>query len=154
MKPSPIRIYVWNENRYPLFSYTWRFQRRSIPSCNIGPQVFKALKTTQYIWINPLPASDAVRKQKTILEDLSVQYCHNLKNITPLKTQNLIIYIFQSLKFCFLIEKIALITLKPNFTTKYFGLLWIKRNVYICSVLCRVPLIWPYVRLVMIRKKL
>jgi len=36
---------------------------------------------------NPIPPSDAVWKQKkNILEDLSVQYFHSLKNITPLET--------------------------------------------------------------------
>jgi len=42
--------------------------------------------------VNPLPPSDAVRKQKkNILEDFSVWYRHNLKNIIPLETWNLII---------------------------------------------------------------
>jgi len=36
--------------------------------------------------------SDAVRKQNTLLKIiLSVQYSHNLKNITPLENSNLII---------------------------------------------------------------
>jgi len=42
--------------------------------------------------INPLPPSDAVRQQKKIfLRIFSVQYCLNLKNITPLETLNFII---------------------------------------------------------------
>ena len=37
--------------------------------------------------INPLPPSDAVRKQKKIVKRIfSVNYYHNLKNITPLET--------------------------------------------------------------------
>jgi len=37
--------------------------------------------------VNPLPPSDAVRKQKNLLLRIfSVQYYHNLKNTTPLKT--------------------------------------------------------------------
>ena len=45
------------------------------------------------IYLNPPPPSDAVRKQgKNIFQRIFlVQYCHNLKNITPLRTLNLII---------------------------------------------------------------
>jgi len=42
--------------------------------------------------LNPLPPSDAVRKQKKIFKTIfSVQHCHNLKNITHLETRYLII---------------------------------------------------------------
>jgi len=37
--------------------------------------------------VNPLPPSDAVRKQKKVFYRIFlVQYCHALKNITPLET--------------------------------------------------------------------
>jgi len=40
----------------------------------------------------PLPPSDAVRKQKKIFQRIfSAKYCHNSKNITPLETINLVI---------------------------------------------------------------
>jgi len=43
-------------------------------------------------YFNPLPLSDAVRKQqKTFYRIFSVQYRHNSKNITPLETWNLTI---------------------------------------------------------------
>jgi len=35
---------------------------------------------------NPLPPSDAVRKHTLFKRIILVQYCQNLKNITPLET--------------------------------------------------------------------
>ena len=42
--------------------------------------------------LNPISPSNAVWKQKYLfLRIFSVQYCHSLKYITPLETQNIII---------------------------------------------------------------
>jgi len=53
------------------------------------------LKLSKPTWshaVNPPPPSDAFRKQKKMFWRIfSVQYCHTLKNITPLETRNLII---------------------------------------------------------------
>jgi len=57
--------------------------------------------------VNPLPPSDAVRKQKKIFQRIfSVQYCHHIKKYHPsgnLKCHYL--GIFQSFKFRILMEK-------------------------------------------------
>jgi len=51
--------------------------------------------------LNPLPPSDAVRKQENLFYKISsVQYSHNSKNTTPLKTLNLIIYAFSKASNC------------------------------------------------------
>jgi len=43
-------------------------------------------------FLNSLPPSDVVRNQKHLFWRIfSVQYCRTLKNITPLKTWNLLI---------------------------------------------------------------
>jgi len=45
--------------------------------------------------INPLPLSDAVRKQKHLFQRIfSVQYSHGIKKKTLLETWNLIIHAF------------------------------------------------------------
>jgi len=49
---------------------------------------------------NPLPPSDAVRKQKKIFKRIFFQYRLNLKNITPLETWNLIIKAFNKAWNC------------------------------------------------------
>jgi len=47
----------------------------------------KLIKPDKDAGLNPLPPSDAVRKQKKIFWRIfSVQYFHNSKNITPLET--------------------------------------------------------------------
>jgi len=76
---------------------------------------------------NPQPASKAVRKQKNLVKRIFlVQYCHNLKNITPLeasKFNNL--GIFQSLKLRILMEKVSDFS-PAKFHSKYFGSQWAK----------------------------
>jgi len=52
-------------------------------------QIFYVLRSTlvQLPFVCPLPPSDAVQKQKHLFKRIfSVQYCHNLKNITPRET--------------------------------------------------------------------
>ena len=72
---------------------------------------------------NPLPPSDAVRKQMEIfLRIFSVQYCHSLKNYHPsgnLKFNNL--SIFFNLELRILMEKILPISLKLSFTPNTLG---------------------------------
>jgi len=72
--------------------------------------------------INPLPPSDAVRKQKNILEDLFSSELSQLKKYHPsgnLKFNNL--GISQSLKLLILVEKIRPISPKLNFTPNTLG---------------------------------
>jgi len=72
---------------------------------------------------NPLPPSDAVRKQKkNILEDLFSRELSQFKNYHPtgnLKFNNL--GIFQSLKLRNLVGKILPISLKLDFTPNTLG---------------------------------
>jgi len=72
----------------------------------------------QYIVLKPLPPSNAVLKQKFIL-DPPVQYCHNFKKkyhpSGNLEFNNL--GNFQSLALRLLVEKILPISLKLNFTS-------------------------------------
>jgi len=73
--------------------------------------------------INPLPPSDAVRKQKkNILEDLFSSILSQFKKYHPsgnLKFNNLII--FQNLKLSILMEKVFPISLELNFTPNTAG---------------------------------
>jgi len=75
------------------------------------------------VQINPLPPSDAVRKQKkSILEDLSSSVLSQSKKYHPtgnFKFNNL--GIFQSLKFRTLMEKILPTSLKINFFPNTLG---------------------------------
>jgi len=51
--------------------------------------------------VNPLPHSDAVRKQKNSFQRIFLaQYCLSLKNIAPLETWNLIIEAFSKAWNC------------------------------------------------------
>jgi len=71
--------------------------------------------------LNPNRPADAVRKRKN-LEDLPVQYCHNLKKYyfpENLKFNNF--DIFKSLKYHIFTEKILPISLKLNFTPNTLG---------------------------------
>jgi len=72
---------------------------------------------------NPFLPGDAVwKKKKNILEDFSVQYCHNLKKYYPsgdLKFNNL--GIFHILELRILEKKILPISLKLNFTPNTLG---------------------------------
>jgi len=79
------------------------------------------------VCLNPLPPSDAVRKQeKNILEELFSSVLSCFKKYQPSENQKLNnLGIFQSSKLCkreksfeFLLSKISL---------KYFGLLWVER---------------------------
>ena len=56
------------------------YTRKRAKNCSVS-------RTMESKIINSLPPSDAVPKQKKIFKRLSlVQYCQNLKNITPLET--------------------------------------------------------------------
>jgi len=83
-------------------------------------------------FFNPLPPSDAVRKQKKIFYWIfSVQYCYNLINITflgNLKSINL--DIFQILKLRILMEKNLPISLKLNFTPNTLGCYGLKMKTF------------------------
>jgi len=87
------------------------------------------LASSLFFWgggINLLPPSDAVRKQQFIFEDLFKALSQFKKYYPPgnLKFNNS--GIFHSLKLRILVEKIFPISLKLNFTPKFFGLLWVK----------------------------
>jgi len=82
------------------------------------------------MYINPLPPSDAVRKQKkNILEDLFGSVLSQFKKYHSsryLKFNNL--GIFQSLKLRNLLGKMLRIFLKLNFTPNNLGCDWLKKN--------------------------
>jgi len=93
---------------------------------NFTPNTLGCCGLTQYMKhseLNPLPPSDAVRKQeKNILKDLSSSVLSQLKIYHP--SGNLIFIdscIFQSLQFRILIEKVLPISLKLNFTPNTLG---------------------------------
>jgi len=83
----------------------------------------QSFKNNFKILLNPLPPSDAVRKQeKNILEDLFSSVLSQSKKYHPsedLKFNNL--GNFQSLKFPILMKKILPISLKLNFTPNTVG---------------------------------
>jgi len=79
----------------------------------------KSFKSMTAASFNPLPPSDAVRKQRKNLEDLSSLVPSQLKKYHPcvnLKFNSLAI--FQSLKLHILMESILPNSLKLNFTKK------------------------------------
>jgi len=77
--------------------------------------------------LNAQPPSDTVRKQKKIFSRISPnQYCHNLKNITPLETLKFNNFgIFQSLKLRILMDKNHSNFSSVNFTSNTLGG-WVK----------------------------
>jgi len=86
-------------------------------------KLFLSCKANHISYVNPLPPSDTVRKQrKNILQDLFSSVLSQFRKYHPsenLKFNNL--GIFQSLKLRILMEKILPISLKLNFTPNTLG---------------------------------
>jgi len=98
------------------FSVTARFQLHT----NCGRRCFIA---NNFYSFNPLPPSDAARKQKKIfLRIFSVQFRRNQKEISPSGNQKFYnLGIFQSLEFRISMKKFAQISLKLNVTPNVLG---------------------------------
>jgi len=115
LKKSPGGVYIVTQVSFLLFDFVLFFLTKSN---GIGTD---RILICQF---NPLPPSDAVRKQKKIFYRISsAHYCHNLKKKHHL-SGNLKFYylgIFQSLKLRIGMEKFLSISLKLNFTPHTLG---------------------------------